>query len=189
MKHTAMEALETAQLVLREFTLEDAGDMFRNWANNEEVTRYLTWKPHNTAEVSRQIICMWLEEAKKKPTYRWCIVAKASGQAVGCIDVVKLDQRLECAEIGYCLSRSQWGKGMMTEALIAVQDFLFSRLGLNRIEACHHTDNPASGRVMQKSGMLFEGVKRQAGLNNQGDFCDVAAYAILKQDWEQIERH
>ena len=67
------------------------------------------------------------------------------------------------------------------EALKALVDFLFDEVGLNRIEAEHDVNNPASGRVMEKSGMTFEGTSRQAGLSNQG-IIDVSRWAILRED-------
>ena len=73
------------------------------------------------------------------------------------------------------------GKGCVPEALAAVMDFLFDRVGVNRIEAGHDIRNPNSGKVMQKAGMQKEGIHRQAGRNNQGLF-DLVFYAKLKQD-------
>lgn len=63
----------------------------------------------------------------------------------------------------------------------AVMNFLFDRVGVNRIEAGHDVRNPNSGKVMEKVGMRKEGVLRQAGRNNQGLF-DLVFYAMLKQD-------
>lgn len=70
----------------------------------------------------------------------------------------------------------------MTEALKAVINYLFEEVGMNRIEARHNTLNPASGRVMQKSGMKFEGIMRQIKVNKYGEFYDLAVYSILKSD-------
>ena len=72
----------------------------------------------------------------------------------------------------------------MTEALSSVIDFFFNEVGINRVEAEHDPNNPASGRVMEKSGMTFEGTSRQAGLSNQG-IIDVSRWAILRCDYEQ----
>ena len=69
----------------------------------------------------------------------------------------------------------------MTEALARVIDYTFESMDINRIEAQHELDNPASGRVMEKCGMRKEGVLRQR-LYNKGKFVDVALYAILKSD-------
>ena len=84
-------------------------------------------------------------------------------------------------EIGYWVGLPYWNRGYATEASAALLDFGFDVLGLNRILARHITRNPASGRVMQKVGMEFEGISRQHFLA-RGQFEDVACYAILSSD-------
>ena len=91
------------------------------------------------------------------------------------------------AEVGYSLARSQWNRGIMTEALRAVLGYGFSTLRLNRIEAMHEVDNPASGAVMRKCGMTYEGTAREADWNNQG-LCDTVHYAILRREWAEKEK-
>ena len=86
------------------------------------------------------------------------------------------------AEVGYSLARAQWNKGLMSEALEAVLEEGFMDLGLHRIEAQHEVDNPASGRVMVKCGMLYEGCVR-GRLYNKGRYVDVSLYAILRDDY------
>jgi ribosomal-protein-alanine N-acetyltransferase len=90
---------------------------------------------------------------------------------------------VQAVEIGYCIGRAFWNQGILTEALNALIAFFFDQVGANRIAAHHDTRNPASGKVMLKSGMKFEGVARQAVLNNQGIY-DAVQYAILKSDWQ-----
>ena len=90
------------------------------------------------------------------------------------------------AEGGYSLNRSYWNRGIMTEALDEVLRYGFEQLRLNRIEAQYETDNPASGRVMEKAGMVREGVLRQR-LKNKGRFVDVVLCAVLSQD-DRIRR-
>lgn len=79
-----------------------------------------------------------------------------------------------------------WNKGIITESLNAVIKFFFEEVGINRIEAKHDINNPASGEVMKKCGMQFEGILRQAGKNNTG-LCDLAVYSILKDDIKKMQ--
>ncbi len=83
-------------------------------------------------------------------------------------------------EIGYIISKKEWNKGIMTEALKAVIKYLFDKVNFNRIQLRHMVDNPASGKVMLKCGMKYEGVLRQYGLKNTGERCDTTIYSILK---------
>ena len=69
----------------------------------------------------------------------------------------------------------------MTEALKAVMDFLFDEVGLNRVAACHDPNNPASGRVMEKAGMKYEGILREAGKNNTG-ICDEVWHSMIRSE-------
>ena len=59
MKHLGTKRIETERLILRKFTIEDAEDMFKNWASDNEVTKYLTWPAHSSLEVSKEVISMW----------------------------------------------------------------------------------------------------------------------------------
>jgi len=181
--HLGTTSLETERLVLRRFMVEDAEAMYRNWANDPEVTRYLTWPSHVSVEVTRQLLAEWVSKYENKDFYNWAIVSKANGEAVGNVSFVSIQENIDEAVLGYVLSRRLWGQGYMPEACRAVFDFGFTQIGLNRIEAAHHTENPKSGRVMQKLGMIYEGLKRQANRDNQGNLCDTMHYAILKQDW------
>ena len=106
---------------------------------------------------------------------------KETGHLVGTIGFMWWNQENRSAEVGYSLSRVQWNRGLMTEALREVIRFGFEEMDLHRIEAQHEVSNPASGRVMEKVGMRKEGVLR-GRLYNKGRFVDVAVYAILSGD-------
>lgn len=73
--------------------------------------------------------------------------------------------------------------GLMTEAVQAVLTFFLRQVGLNRVFAYHAAENPASGRVMQKCGMVYEGTLRQAGKCNHG-IIDVVCYSMLASDYK-----
>ena len=187
MERTGTQTLETRRLLLRRFRTEDAEDMFANWASDPEVTRFLTWPAHQSADVSRRVIESWVSRYDDGGYFNWAIEWKKTGRAVGSIAVVKLSPETEAADIGYCLSRPLWGRGIMPEALRAVMDYLFGTVGLNRVAACHDLKNPKSGRVMEKAGMKREGVLRGSGKNNQG-VCDEVWYAALRGDRTPKER-
>ena len=184
MKKIGTQTIETERLILRRFTVEDAGDMYRNWASDPEVTKYLTWPPHESEEFTKSLLADWVEMYEKGEVFHWAIVLKDSGEVIGDISVVRLDEEVEAAEIGYCMTRRLWGKGIMPEALKAVEDYLFDRAEFNRVAACHDPENAKSGRVMQKAGMQYEGTRRKAIKSNQG-VTDVAMHAIIKTDRKQ----
>ena len=181
MNRTGTRTIETERLRLRRFTMDDAEDMYRSWACDPQVTKYLTWPAHESAEVSRAILALWIPQYEDGAFFNWAIEWKETGAVIGNISVVRLFEELEAADIGYCLGRAFWGRGIMTEALRAVMAFLFDEAGLNRVAASHDANNPGSGRVMEKAGMRYEGIMRQAGRNNTG-VCDLVWHAMIRSD-------
>ena len=178
MQHLGTITLETPRLLLRRFTLDDAEDMFRNWASDDEVTVFLRWPSHQSVVVTRQVVAKWVDDYDNEKNYQWCIELKETGQAIGSIGVVEINERVDGAEIGYVIGRAYWHQGITSEALAAVIDFLFRKVGFNRIEAHHDPHNPNSGKVMQKCGLKYEGTLIQASRNNRG-ICDSAVYGII----------
>ena len=183
MNHLGTKTLETERLILRKTLETDYKPMFRNWANDERVTRYLTWPPYESAEQLKTTYHRYLLDSQEKADfYDWKIVWKETGEPIGSIGAVSLRENISEVEIGYCLGFAWWHKGIMTEAFSRVIRFLFDEVGVNRITATHDPRNPHSGDVMKKCGLQYEGTSRQAGRNMQG-ICDVARYAILKEDY------
>lgn len=182
LNHTGTVIIETPRLRLRRLTIADADAMFETWASDAEVTRYLTWLPHESAMQTRDIIETWLEAYESLDCYNWGLELKETGALIGSLSVVSVDERIECFNIGYCMGRAYWGRGLMTEALGAVCEHLFGVVGANRVEACHDVNNPASGRVMQKCGLRFEGILRDGSRGGAGEWRDVKLYALLKRD-------
>lgn len=182
--HKGTQTIETPRLTLRKAVREDAEPMFRNWASDPEVTKFLTWPTHDNAGISQWVLDSWIGEYDKKNYYQWMIELKELGQPIGSISVVNHRDDIAEAEIGYCIGKNWWRKGIMTEALSAVMDYLFDQVGMNRIEAKHDVNNPHSGGVMKKCGMQYEGTSRASDRNNQG-ICDLATYGILRSDWEK----
>ena len=178
MNHIGTQYIETERLILRRFEPSDAPAMFANWASDDEVTKFLTWPTHADVSVTEGILGQWVPQYEKDDYYNWAIVLKEHGsQPIGNINVAHWSEDREAPEIGYCMGRRWWHQGIMSEALGAVIDFLFDRVGVERIVARHDTNNPHSGGVMRKCGMVFDGVREKAGKNNQG-VVDMARYAL-----------
>jgi ribosomal-protein-alanine N-acetyltransferase len=182
MKHKGTITLETGRLILRRFALDDADAMYRNWANDPETSKFLTWPPHKTIDVTRVVIANWVSGYENSDKYEWAIELKSLGEPIGSIDAMKLNEKVRSVEVGYCIGKTWWHSGYVAEALIAVVKFLFEEVGVNRINAIHDPNNPNSGAVMRKSGFTFETFRRQAGWNNQG-VCDHCEYVFLAEDY------
>lgn len=178
MKHIGTKTIETDRLILRRFRLDDAKDMFNNWAKDDEVTKFLTWPAHSSVDVSLEVLSSWIENYTDDKFYQWCIELKETHQAIGSIAVVSLKEDIEAVEIGYCIGRKYWHQGITSEALKALIDFFFNQVRVSRIESRHDNLNPHSGKVMLKCGLKFEGIRIKADKNNTG-ICDVAMYGMI----------
>jgi ribosomal-protein-alanine N-acetyltransferase len=111
-------------------------------------------------------------------------VLKEINEPVGSISIVAQKNKTKMVHFGYCIGKKWWNKGITSEALNVLIKFFFEEVGVNRIEARHDIKNPISGKVMEKCGMKYEGINRQADYNNQG-LCDSAIYGIVAADYKE----
>lgn len=179
MNHLGTRELATEHLTLRRFEIEDAENMFYNWANDPEVTKYLTWQPHETVEASEEILKEWISHYEEKEYYQWAIELNDLEQPIGSIGAVTVNNDTETIELGYCIGKDYWNKGYTTEALSELIRFFINEVGAGRVAARHDIDNVNSGKVMVSAGMEYEGTLRKSALNNQG-IVDMAVYAKVR---------
>jgi len=175
-----LPTLETRRLILRPLRMGDAKDLFA-YASDPQVSRHVLWDTHQSIRDSRMFLRFAIRQYRRGLPGSFAITLKDSGRMIGTVGFMWINPDWASAEVGYSLSRDYWNQGIMTEALREVVAFGFDRLKLNRIEAQHETDNPASGRVMAHVGMQYEGTLRQR-LKNKGRYVDVALYAMLRTD-------
>lgn len=163
-----MKDIETERLILRDASVDDAEDMFE-YAKLEEVTKYLSWKPHLSIKDSEKILDMLSKEAKEKDSYALkAIVLKENDKMIGTIDARIFGEGLKEAEFGYCLNPKYWNKGYMSEALKAFIEALHKEHGVENVFGSFERENIASKRVMQKNEMYYyETVKRN--FKNKGE--------------------
>lgn len=127
------------------------------WASDKEVTKYLTWLPHLNVKVTKNVIKNWVNNYSSDNYYKWTIVLKENGnEPIGDISVVNLKEQESITTIGYCIGKIWWNKGITSETLKLVIDFLFDEVGLKQIEAEYDSNNLSSGKVMQKCGMQYK---------------------------------
>ncbi len=181
LRHSGTIRIESERLLLRRFCLEDASAMYYNWTNDPEVSCFMRWQPHKTVRESRDMLQKWVSQYSNPAFYQWGIEQKSDGSLVGAIGLYTVNEGDLCAEVGYCVGSRYCGQGIATDALSAVLFFAFERVGYNRVEAYHAAANPASGRVLEKAGMRYEGFARQKYRSNRG-FEDCRMYAVLKSD-------
>lgn len=183
---TMMPTIRTKRLTLRAAKMSDAEDLYE-YSRDPAVAKHVLWDAHTSIHQTRAYIRYLIRQYKSGQPSSFVISITETGKVVGTIGFMWIQQENRSAEVGYSLSRAYWNQGIMTEALTALLDFGFLKLNLNRIEAQHESDNPASGRVMAKAGMSFEGRLRQR-IYNKGRFTDVDLYSILRQEYMSRKR-
>lgn len=174
--------IETDRLILRPLKVDDAVEMFNNWASDELATMYMPWDRHTEISVTIEYLKMLEEQYKTEKIYNWGIVIKEENILIGTITFVGLSERHRVAEIGYIIGSNWWGNGYVVEAGKALLNYGFHKLGLNRIQAIYHVENTSSGRVLEKLGMKYEGTMRECRLV-KGEFISVKQYSILKNEY------
>ncbi len=177
--------LHTERLLLRPLTLADAREVQRLVGAAEIAATTLNIPhPYPDGAAERWILTHQPEfQAGTGITY--AMTRREDGRLIGAIGLRIVPQH-QHAEMGYWAGVPFWGQGYTTEAARALLDYGFRALNLHRIFARHFKRNPASGRVMQKIGMRFEGELREDVLHFDG-FEDTCFYGILRQEWESRE--
>lgn len=142
-----------------------------------------TFVPHPyPPEAADEFVQKTREQWRDEEAFVFAIVERAAGLFVGCIGIHP-EAAHHRAEVGYWIGLPYWGRGLATAALRLIIQFGFEALKLNRIAAGHFSHNLASGRVMQKANMRYEGLLRGA-LLHRGEYKDEVRYAILRGDFD-----
>jgi len=173
------ERIETERLVLRKPRMDDASAIFHGWAQDEEVTRYLTWRPHQRVEQTEEFVQSCLSAWEYETRFPYMITLKENAEVVGMIDPRIEGQKVG---IGYGARRAHWGKGYVPEATGAIIAWAFAQPSIYRVYATTDVENVASRRVLEKVGMQCEGILRKYILHpNRSDIPrDSYMYAITK---------
>lgn len=183
MKFLGSKTLETERLILRKIRIEDARIAFNNWCNNDMVDKYVLWKKHPSVETTIKQYEKWIEEYNDEKTFRWIVELKDNHDLIGTIDVSPRFIKHGSCEIGYCYSDKYWNNGYATEALKAVIKYLFEECEAELVNAEFMENNPASGKVMEKAGMKFEGRLRSRVIDKNNIRNNLVNYSITRNEY------
>lgn len=168
--------LETNRLILRFIKIEDKEDLFRNITHDKDVLKYFICEYNeNIEDFDFEKMISGALAAKR---YFFSIVLKESGEAIGMMLNCSLPSKISnSTEVGYAIGKKYWNQGYTTEALSKMIEFMFKK-GIHRVEAKHIKENVASGKVMEKCGMSYEGCAVD-DVYYQGKYHSLAVYAII----------
>jgi [ribosomal protein S5]-alanine N-acetyltransferase len=174
--------LLTPHLLLRPFNKKDAYEVSQ-LAGDPAISQFTLDIPYPYDQATAHNWIQGLAISSDEGTeIIYAITLRDGGILLGAIGLMKIDAGNERARIGYWIGLPYWNKGYATEALASILCYGFSVKGLNRINAYFMTENRASGRVLEKCGMRYEGTLRQH--IRKGDrYIDIAVYGILRQDY------
>lgn len=172
------QIIETPRLTLRPPVMEDDAFVF-SYASDEDVARYMMWPQHDDIAQSQEFLERCVQVWEQGTAFPWIIEDKKTGEPLG---VVELQINGHMANTGYVLSKPHWGKGYMTEAVIALRDWVMAQPGIYRFWSFCDRDNHASKRVMEKTGMQYEGMLRRWTVhpNVSDEPRDAACYSMVK---------
>ncbi|MCA9731159.1 MAG: GNAT family N-acetyltransferase [Deferribacteres bacterium] len=180
---TKRPSLQTERLLLRPFSTGDAKTVQR-LANCKEVTSTTLQLPYPyRLHHAEEWIATHQSLYQEKQQVIFAVTLIDTKELVGAIGM-RYDKVHENAEIGYWIGHDFWNKGFATEAARAMVEFGFGKMALHRIYAHFMVHNPASGKVMKKLGMQFDGIMREH-VKKDGEFIDLHLYSILRKEWQQ----
>ena len=172
-----MQTITTPRLVLRKFAETDAEDIFL-WAGDPRVTAFTSLPTQESLASTKELLAGWLADDEN---FHWAV--EFNGRVIGHAYSHYVSWHHNHCELGYVIGYDHWGKGLASEALRGILAYLFNQTTMHRVEALYETDNPASGKVMQKCGLRYEGTKRQFFRCRNGSYADALTYVILRDEF------
>ena len=185
--HGECRRLTTPRLVLRPFAPGDVDDVFK-YARDPEWAEYLPEAPQPYARKDAEKFIAGQMMAPPEKQVSWAIVLDGTG--IGGI-ILAVDAQHETGEIDYALAKTHWGQGFMPEAAGAVVDWGFRQRGLRKISSHPDIRNRRSWRVLEKLGMVREGLSRSHRKDPRPGYprVDVVSYGLLREAWQQAASH
>jgi RimJ/RimL family protein N-acetyltransferase len=149
------DVVETERLLLRPLRLSDA-EAIAEKINNFDISKNLARVPFPYTMADAEEFLDWALALDQRSAFRVISLRSGTSGLIGLISYDWVEAR-QNAELGYWLVQPHWGKGLMTEAAIAMVDHAFSNAAINVLSSCYFEENPASGHVLRKAGFVAGG--------------------------------
>jgi [ribosomal protein S5]-alanine N-acetyltransferase len=169
-----VNVLTGKRVTLRIPRLDDAEELFASVASDPEVTRYMSWTPHPDVDETRRVITEFFNVGGELV---WLIQLRDTGEIIGTCGFRAVG--VHSRDFGYCLGRRWWGRRLMPEVVALLIAEMERDPRVYRISAICHVDNTRSARVLEKSGLSYEGrlVRHTVFPNISPEPQDVRQYA------------
>ena len=150
-------SFSTKRLLLRNIQLEDEGFLLSLYRNPQVSASYVCESLQNE-EILHKFVTKMKDMEYDGKTFFW--IVEYSGKAIGTFNTFVSHDDSSTIEIGYCIDPMYWNQGFASEALVGTINYLKEHTSFHKIQCSHFLFNPASQRVMEKAGMIFEGIRR-----------------------------
>ena len=180
-----MKSLRTKRLVLRQWYMSDADDLFA-YAQNPLVGPSAGWRPHHVRKDSEDLI----QKVFQQEYFHWALVVPGAGKVIGGINLTQDTKRNNphARTLGYSMNPDYWGNGYMTEAAKAVIAFGFEGLTTEIISVYHYPDNLRSKRVIEKCGFTYEGTLRHCSQLFNNKTYDNLCYSMTAMEYRKLKQ-
>jgi len=176
--------LETERLMLRRMTMDDAEFYLRHMSEPSIVSMETFEAPENMNAAIEALREYCVDIFTKDQGIRWGIELKGTPELIGTCGFYKWVKHAHHAEIGYDLDPEHRRKGIMTEALTAMLEYMFTSVELNRVQALVDPGNQPSIKLITKLGFSKEGVLRSYSYF-RGKYLDDVVFSLLRREWKQ----
>ncbi|MDR0267227.1 GNAT family N-acetyltransferase [Paenibacillus sp.] len=176
-----LPTIQLERLTLRPFSLEDA-KVVQELASDKYIAETTLYIPHPYEDgIAEKWITSHLDNFNEDRSLELAIVHNEEKYLIGAI-CIGYNKQFDHGELAYWIGKQYKNNGYCTEAAKGIVKFAFEEMKLNRIFARYLGKNPASGRVMEKLSMKYEGTLRQH-IKKWGEYEDLFYYGLLKDEY------
>ncbi|MCF7792922.1 MAG: GNAT family N-acetyltransferase [Candidatus Cloacimonetes bacterium] len=176
--------LETKRLILRKISGDDKEDLFE-LLTNSEMDKKMIWNHLDDMDEIEAYITEVRDSYNMNHPSCFGIELKEDNHLIGVVEFFNYKEEFNCVEMHYMLLPKHHRKGMMTEALLKILSFIFDKTDINRIEAFCLKENKAAAKVLEKAGLILEGILREKILVGD-EYMDIKLYSMLKSDMQFV---
>ena len=185
-----MKDLETKNLKIRKFKIEDAEDIYENLATEKKLDKCLGYKVHEDVEETRKMVESYINEYEANELI-WALEEKESNSVIGYINVIEISYMNKYCNIKFGIAFKCIDKHYMEEALNCVLEYIFKEKDLNMVVAkfCdgHQEVKEVKSKILENIGMTKEAVLRNRKINKKtGIIENKIIYSITKDEFIKL---
>ena len=177
--------MQNEKVILRRLRLDDA-NIIQNLANNINIYSTTLNIPYPyTIDDAKYWLKLQEKQFEEDRAYNFAIINQKDKSLVGVVGISR--DKSNKGELGYWIGEEYWGNGFASSASELLIDYVFNDLSYNRVYSKHFAINPASGKVMQKLHMQYEGLLKSDELKDDV-YHDILLYGLCKEDYLKIKK-